>query len=75
MFEKGQAVSGGGFVAWPVPKRSPELLKYLDGFVDHLRESGKLNELQAKWFGQEFHGLPTDPITNVDQFHKLANLD
>jgi polar amino acid transport system substrate-binding protein len=75
IFEKGQPVSGKGFVAWPVPKESPELLKFLDGFVLHLKESGKLTELQNKWFGEEFNGLPDEPITNVEQFHKLANLD
>ncbi len=75
IFEKGQAVSGKGFVSWPVPKSSPELLKFLDGFVLHLKESGKLAELQKKWFGQEFKGLPDQPITTVKQFHKLANLN
>jgi polar amino acid transport system substrate-binding protein len=75
IFEKGQAVSGKGFVSWPVPKSSPELLKYLDGFVLHLKETGKLTELQKKWFGQEFNGLPSESIISVEQFHKLANLD
>ncbi|WP_308218816.1 transporter substrate-binding domain-containing protein [Vibrio salinus] len=75
VFAKGQPVSGKGFVSWPVPKSSPELLKFLDGFVLHLKETGKLTELQKKWFGQEFNGLPDEPITTVKQFHKLANLD
>jgi polar amino acid transport system substrate-binding protein len=75
IFEKGQAVSGKGFVSWPVPKASPELLSYLNGFVLHLKQTGKLTELQKKWFGQEFVGLPDEAITSVEQFHKLANLD
>ncbi|WP_409421295.1 transporter substrate-binding domain-containing protein [Pseudaeromonas sp. ZJS20] len=74
VFEKGQAVSGGGFVAWPVPKNSPQLLEFLNGFVKHLKDTGKLKELQIKWFGQAFDGLPDEAITNVDQFHKLAGL-
>ena len=74
VFEKGEAVSGGGFVAWPVPKNSPELLAFLNGFVKHLKESGKLRELQIKWFGEPFDNLPDGAITTVEQFHKLANL-
>lgn len=74
VFEKGQAVSGGGFVSWPVPKNSPKLLEFLNGFVKHLKETGKLKELQIKWFGQAFDGLPDEAITNVEQFHKLAGL-
>lgn len=74
VFEKGQAVSGGGFVSWPVPKNSPQLLEFLNGFVKHLKETGKLKELQIKWFGQAFDGLPDEAITNVEQFHKLAGL-
>ena len=72
VFEKGQAVSGGGFVAWPVPKNSPQLLEFLNGFVKHLKDTGKLKELQIKWFGQAFDGLPDEAITSVDQFHKLV---
>lgn len=75
IFEKGQPVSGKGFVSWPIPKASPELLKFLNGFVLHMKETGKLTELQKKWFGQEFKGLPDESISTVEQFHKLANLD
>jgi polar amino acid transport system substrate-binding protein len=75
IFEKGQPVSGKGFVSWPIPKSSPELLQFLNGFVLHMKETGKLTELQKKWFGQEFKGLPDESISTVEQFHKLANLD
>lgn len=74
VFEKGQAVSGNGFVSWPVPKNSPKLLEYMNGFVKHLKESGKLRELQIKWFGEPFDGLPDQPITTQEQFHSLAGL-
>ena len=74
VFEKGQAVSGGGFVSWPVPKNNPQLLAFLNGFVKHLKETGKLHELQVKWFGEPFDNLPDGAITSVEQFHKLANL-
>ncbi len=74
VFEKGEAVSGGGFVAWPVPKNSPQLLEFLNGFVKHLKETGKLRELQLKWFGEPFDNLPDGAITTVEQFHTLADL-
>lgn len=74
VFEKGEAVSGGGFVAWPVPKNSPQLLEFLNGFVKHLKASGKLRELQLKWFGEPFDHLPDGAITTVEQFHTLADL-
>lgn len=74
-FAKGIAVSGAGFAAWPVPKNSPELLKFLTGFMDHIRENGRLAALQTKWFGEAFPDMPKEPITNVEQFHKLAGMN
>ncbi|SIR21005.1 amino acid ABC transporter substrate-binding protein, PAAT family [Aeromonas sp. RU39B] len=74
VFEKGQPVSGGGFVCWPIPKNSPKLLEYMNGFMKHLKESGKLHELQIKWFGEPFDNLPQEAITTAEQFHKLAGL-
>ncbi|OHV07833.1 amino acid ABC transporter substrate-binding protein [Kushneria phosphatilytica] len=75
VFSKGQAVSGPGFVAWPVPKSDPELLKFLDQFMTHMKQSGRLAELQKTWFGEAFPDLPQQPITEVDQFRQLANLN
>lgn len=75
VFEKGQAVSGNGFVGWPVPKNSPQLLAFLNGFVKHLKDTGKLKELQMKWFGESFDNLPDEAIKTSEQFHKLAGLD
>ncbi|MCE3026966.1 transporter substrate-binding domain-containing protein [Salinicola sp. DM10] len=71
VFAKGPAVSGPGYVSWPIPKSSPELLAYMNGFLDHLRESGQLAALQKKWFGESFPDLPTVPLTSVEQFHEL----
>lgn len=73
-FEKGIAVSGYGFAGWPVSKSSPELLEFFTGFMSEVRDSGRLAELQTKWFGEAFPELPTEPITNVDQFHTLAGM-
>lgn len=73
-FAKGIAVSGAGFAAWPVPKNSPELLKFLSGFMEQIRANGRLAALQTKWFGEAFPDMPKEPITNVDQFHALAGM-
>jgi len=75
VFAKGLPVSGNGFAAWPVPKNSPELLKFLTGFMDEIRASGKLAELQTKWFGEAFPDMPVEPITSVEQFHTLAGME
>lgn len=74
VFAKGLAVSGPGYMAWPIPKNSPELLAYMTKFINHLRETGRLKELQMKWFGETYDDLPNEPITSAGQFHKLAGL-
>ena len=74
VFAMGQPVSGAGFHAWPVPKGNDELLNYLNQFVAHLRSSGKLAELQTKWFGTAFPNLPKEPIKSFDQYKKLAGM-
>ena len=75
IFAIGQPVSGAGFHAWPVPKANEDLLAYLTGFVAHLRKTGKLAELQKKWFGTTFPDLPTEPIRSFEQYKKLAGLE
>lgn len=39
------------YVGVATRKQDPDLSKAIDGFVDDLRASGKLAELQQKWFG------------------------
>lgn len=73
-FAMGQPVSGAGFHAWPVPKGNEDLLAYLTEFVGHLRSTGKLAELQQKWFGTTFPNLPTEPIRSFDEFKALAGM-
>ncbi len=46
VFAKGLAVSGPGYMAWPIPKNSPQLLAYMTKFMNHMKETGKLAELQ-----------------------------
>ncbi|MCS5880462.1 transporter substrate-binding domain-containing protein [Klebsiella variicola subsp. variicola] len=74
VFAKGLAVSGPGYMAWPIPKNSPQLLAYMTKFMNHMKETGKLAELQKKWFGETYDNLPTEAITSPEQFHKLAGL-
>ncbi|WP_312671067.1 transporter substrate-binding domain-containing protein [Pseudescherichia sp.] len=74
VFAKGLAVSGPGYMAWPIPKNSPELLAYMTKFINHLHETGRLKALQMKWFGETYDDLPNEPITSAEQFHKLAGL-
>lgn len=74
IFEAGQAVSGPGFVGWPVPKNSPELLAFLTEFMNEMKASGRLAQLQEEWFGESFPDLPEVPITTVEEFHDLAGM-
>ena len=71
-FALGEATSGLGFIAWPVPKGNDDLLAFLDEFVNHLHETGKLYELQEKWFGASFPDLPRISVTTVEQFKELT---
>lgn len=72
VFAVGEATSSMGYIAWPVAKGNKELLDYLSGFVNHLRDTGKLAELQVKWLGQSFDTLPREPITSSAQFTQLT---
>ncbi|TBU75546.1 transporter substrate-binding domain-containing protein [Phytopseudomonas daroniae] len=74
-FALGLPVSGPGFHGWMIAKDRPEVLAFLTDFVNHLRDSGRLGELQAKWFGQDFPELPREAITSAEQFHSLTTVD
>ncbi len=71
-FAMGEPVSGPGFHAYPVPKGNEELLEFINGFILNLRESGKLAELQEKWFGQSFPELPTKPIKSIEDYQAMT---
>ncbi|WP_426217825.1 transporter substrate-binding domain-containing protein [Pseudomonas sp. DWRC2-2] len=72
VFAVGEPTSSMGYIAWPVAKGNKELLDYLTGFVDHLRDTGKLAELQKKWLGQSFDNLPHVEITSSEQLSQLT---
>ncbi len=71
VFALGMPVSGNGYHAWPVAKGNESLLKFMTEFIDHLRKTGKLQELQAKWFGN-VPVLPTVPLKTIEQYHQLT---
>lgn len=72
-FELGEATAGLGFIAWPIKKGNDDLLDYLAGFVTHMRDTGKLAELQTKWFGASFPDLPKESIKTVAQYKSLIS--
>ena len=73
VFALGEATAGLGFIAWPVKKGSDDLLDYLAGFITHMRNTGKLAELQTRWFGKSFPELPKESIKTVEQFRNLTS--
>ncbi len=73
VFALGEATAGLGFIAWPVKKGNDDLLDYLADFVTHMRNTGKLAELQTKWFGSSFPDLPKESIKTVAQFQSLTS--
>ncbi len=74
-FEMGEPVSGPGFHAYPVPKGNESLLNYINEFILQLRDSGRLAELQEKWFGQAFPDLPREPIPSVEKYNELTSVE
>jgi polar amino acid transport system substrate-binding protein len=71
-FAIGEPVSGPGFHAYPVVKGNDELLEFINGFILSLRESGRLAELQEKWFGQSFPDLPAQPIKSIEEYRAMT---
>lgn len=72
VFQVGVQVAGQGYYAYPVMKGNDSVLEFLTGFVEHLRQTGRLAELQKKWFGQAFNDLPSGSITTADQVRRLT---
>ncbi len=60
-------------MAWPIPKNSPQLLAYMTKFMNHMKETGKLAELQKNGLAKPMTTCDR-AITSPEQFHKLAGL-
>lgn len=67
---KGQALPSFSFIAWPVSKKSPEILQYMSDFLKHITETGELAKIQEKWFGKE-ERLPQVAIQSPEDYAKL----
>lgn len=74
VFAKGLAVSGPGYMAWPIPKNSPQLLAYMTRVYEPHEGDRQARRTAEKWFGETYDNLPTEAITSPEQFHKLAGL-
>lgn len=75
VFAVGVPVSGPGFLAFPMKKGNDGLMAFMVGFMDSVRDSGKLAELQKEWFGEAFPDLPVVPITSVEQYQELIKIN
>lgn len=74
-FVIGEPVSGPGFHAYPVPQGNEGVLEFINGFIEHLKDTGRLAELQEEWFGQAFPDLPDAPITSVETYRDLTGTE
>lgn len=74
VFQVGVPVAGPGYYAYPVKRGNDSVLQFLTGFIEHMRETGKLAALQKKWFGQSFDDLPSGSITSADEVKHLTSV-
>jgi polar amino acid transport system substrate-binding protein len=57
-FTLGQAVAKPVYIAWALKKGNDDTVKAIDDALLAMRKSGKLYELQEKWFGTTFKDMP-----------------
>jgi polar amino acid transport system substrate-binding protein len=58
VFSLGQAVAKPVYIAWALKKGNDDTVKAIDDALLAMRKSGKLYELQEKWFGTTFKDMP-----------------
>jgi polar amino acid transport system substrate-binding protein len=58
VFALGQAVAKPVYIAWALKKGNDDTVKAIDDALLAMRKSGKLYELQEKWFGTTFKDMP-----------------
>lgn len=73
VFAKGLAVSGPGYMAWPIEKLAAAAGLYDRVYEPHEGDR-QARRTAEKWFGETYDNLPTEAITSPEQFHKLAGL-
>ena len=60
VFALGEAVAQPVFIAWAIKKGNKDFAKLIDDAIIATRKSGKMYELQQKWFGTTFKDMPND---------------
>jgi polar amino acid transport system substrate-binding protein len=60
VFELGHAVGKPVYIAWALKKGNTDTAKLIDDALMATRKSGKMYELQKKWFGTTFEQMPAD---------------
>jgi polar amino acid transport system substrate-binding protein len=60
VFELGQAIAKPVYIAWALKKGNMDTVKVIDEALIALRNSGKMYELQQKWFGTTFKDMPVN---------------
>ena len=58
VFALGHAVAKPVFIAWALKKGNTDVVKLIDAALMDTRKSGKMYELQKKWFGTTFEDMP-----------------
>lgn len=60
VFALGQPVGQPVYIAWALRKDNKDTMKLVDDALIATRKSGKMYELQTKWFGTTFKDMPED---------------
>jgi polar amino acid transport system substrate-binding protein len=60
VFEVGHAVAKPVYIAWAIQKGNTDFAKLIDDALLATRKSGKMYELQMKWFGTSFKNMPAE---------------
>ena len=57
MFALGEGIAKPVYIAWAMKKGNTEFAKLIDDAILAVRKSGKMYELQEKWFGTSFKDM------------------
>ena len=57
VFALGEGIAKPVYIAWAMKKGNTEFAKAIDDAILAVRKSGKMYELQEKWFGTAFKGM------------------
>jgi len=60
VFALGQGIAKPVYIAWAMKKGNTALAKLIDDAIIAAKKSGKMAELQKKWFGTSFADMPND---------------